>query len=380
MTTVLTLPGDRRANGSPYDPGILRRLLSPAAALGVVALATSALVALDASFSAAALALVLVVVLAALLGLTAGLVGAAAAFLSLNYFFTPPTHSLHITKAEDLIALLVFAGTAVALGTTIARVNTLRRRAELREREARTARLDAEVEQSRAAFLAAMTHNLRTPLATIKALVSTLRSETGSLDDETQRELLSAAYSEADRLDQLVTKVLALGRIRSGMLHPELEAVDVDETVELALRRVDLLAQDHPLTLTPPASPTLLQADSTMLELALANVLENAFRHTPPGSPVELTASALPGRVRFCVADHGPGIPREERSAVFDEFVRGRGSRDTAGSGIGLTITQSFVQALQGSVALHDTPGGGLTVTIEIPRDTEVLDDAHPRR
>jgi two-component system sensor histidine kinase KdpD len=345
-----------------------------------VAIASSALVALDATLTAAALILVLVVVLAALFGVAAGLVAAAAAFLSLNYFFTPPTHSLHITKADDLIALLVFAGTAVALGSTVARVNTLRRRAELREREARTARLDAEIEQSRAAFLAAMTHNLRTPLATIKALVSTLRTETGALDEETQQELLGATYSEADRLDQLVTKVLALGRIRSGMLRPELEAVDVDETVELALRRVDVLAKDHPLTLTPPAAPTLVQADSTMLVLALANVLENAFRHTPSESAVELTATASPDRVRFCVVDHGPGIPSDERGAVFDEFVRGRGSRDTAGSGIGLTITQSFVQALHGSVALQDTPGGGLTVTIEIPRDVEVVGDAHPGR
>ena len=166
------------------------------------------------------LLLVVVVVLASLLGYVAGIVAAISSYLSLNYFFTYPEHSLRITKVDDLVPLLAYTIAVVALGATVARMNTLRQQALAREREAREAKLLAAVEEERAGFLSAMTHNLRTPLGAIKAVVSALRADDVHLNAAEEAELLEVAF-EGLRRSARQKSGIAAREPRINRAHPD---------------------------------------------------------------------------------------------------------------------------------------------------------------
>jgi two-component system sensor histidine kinase KdpD len=250
------------------------------------------------------------------------------------------------------------AAYVLGLGTALERVELAN--------AVQAARIEAVVEQSRASFLAAMTHNLRTPLATIKTALSSLRRSGPSLDPVASSELLDTAYSESDRLEQLVTKVLALSRIRAGAVVSHAEAVDLAEATQGAVQRLRLLADEREIALDAPPDLPLVHADPALLDVVLVNVVENALRYAP-ASPVEVRGRASDGSVRIEVVDHGPGIPPAERERVFDEFVRGAPEAKAPGTGIGLTIARAFVDAQGGSIAIGETEGGGATVVVALP-------------
>ncbi len=233
--------------------------------------------------------------------------------------------------------------------------------------EARTARDAAEVEHARAGFLSAMTHNLRTPLASIGAAASVLLDPDAGLGRPQEVELLETVRGEADRLDRLVTKVLLLGRIQAGTVSPKPEPVEVEELVQAAARRMRLLGLGRvQLTANDDDLPSVL-VDQALIEVALVNVLENALRYSDPGSMVEIDLAREPEHVRVMVADHGPGVPARDRERVFKRFERGADVDDAVGAGIGLAITREFVQAHGGLCWLQETPGGGATVVMTLP-------------
>ena len=229
-----------------------------------------------------------------------------------------------------------------------------------------TANIEAAVEQSRASFLAAMTHNLRTPLATIKTALSSLRRGGPALDPGAAGDLLDTAYAESDRLEQLVTKVLALSRIRAGAVVSHPEAVDLAEATQGAVQRLRLLADDREIVLVSPADLPLVRADPALLDVVLVNVIENALRYAP-SSPVEVRGRHVDGSVRIEVVDHGPGIPAPDRDRVFDEYVRVAPTATATGTGIGLTIAREFTAAQDGSIEIGETAGGGTTVVVALP-------------
>jgi two-component system sensor histidine kinase KdpD len=250
------------------------------------------------------------------------------------------------------------AAYVLGLGTALERVELAN--------AVQAARIEAAVEQSRASFLAAMTHNLRTPLATIKTALSSLRRSGPSLDPVASSELLDTAYSESDRLEQLVTKVLALSRIRAGAVVSHAEAVDLAEATQGAVQRLRLLADGREIALDAPPDLPLVHADPALLDVVLVNVVENALRYAP-ASPVEVRGRARDGSVEIEVVDHGPGIPAGERERVFEEFVRVAAEAKAPGTGIGLTIARAFVDAQGGRIAIGETDGGGTTVVVALP-------------
>ncbi len=205
------------------------------------------------------------------------------------------------------------AAYVLGLGTALERVELTK--------AVRAAEVETAVEQGRASFLAAMTHNLRTPLATIKTALSSLRREGAALDTVAANDLLDTAYAESDRLEHLVTKVLSLSRIRAGAVASHAEAVDLAEATQVAVQRLRLLADDREIALDAPADLPLVHADPALLDVVLVNVVENALRYAP-ASPVEVRGRATDGSVRIEVVDHGPGISSQDRDRVFDEFVR----------------------------------------------------------
>ncbi|MFD0071664.1 DUF4118 domain-containing protein [Streptomyces sp. NPDC127166] len=226
--------------------------------------------------------------------------------------------------------------------------------------EAEEARRQAEGNKIRTSLLAAVSHDLRTPLAGIKASVSSLRSDDVDWSEEDRAELLANVEEGADRLDHLVGNLLDVSRLETGTVTAVLRQTDLDEVVPMALVGVpdDSVALDIPETLP------MVVVDRGLLERAVANIAENAVKYSPAGTPVLVAASALADRVELRVVDRGPGVPDEAKDRIFGAFQRYGDAPRGAGVGLGLAVARGFVEAMGGTVTAEDTPGGGLTMTI----------------
>jgi two-component system sensor histidine kinase KdpD len=233
------------------------------------------------------------------------------------------------------------------------------------QQEMQANRLSAELARSRAGFLTAVTHDLRTPLATIKTAGATLLIEDSPLDATERRNLLESVCDQSAHLEGRVAKVLEFTRARSGGLLPERVPVAPGELAATAIARLAPGDRER-FQLQVGSRVPLVEVDAVMLEHALVNLLENALRYAPTDSPIRLEVTRSDGRVELRVVDRGPGIPATERDRIFEEFVRLEPNR--AGSmGLGLAIARAFVVAHDGSVWCEATPGGGATFVVSLP-------------
>ena len=231
---------------------------------------------------------------------------------------------------------------------------------------ARNAQLDAETNQLRAAMFSSVTHDLRTPLASIKAGVTSLLDTAVQHDPAQERELLTTILEETDRLNRLVGNLLDLARIRAGALTPTRQQSAMDEIVEIVLARMRSRLAGHVVTADLPASLPDVWVDPVQLDQVLTNLLENAGRHAPEGSEIQVSVLWMHGAVQVRVADEGPGIPLDERDRVFEAFYRGSSIPDTSGSGLGLAIAKAVVVAHGGRIWIEEAPHGGCVVAFEI--------------
>ncbi|RCK69627.1 sensor histidine kinase KdpD [Desertihabitans brevis] len=234
---------------------------------------------------------------------------------------------------------------------------------DLLRAEAEANRHERERTALRTTLLAAVSHDLRTPLAGIKASVSGLRVDGVELSEQDRAELLAGIEESADQLNALVDNLLDMGRLDSGAVTARRDRVALDEVVPRAVAGIpaDRVRIDVPETLP------LLVADAGLLERAVANVVENAVRHSPPDRPVVVTAGAVCGSVVLRVVDRGPGVPPEDREQMFTAFQR-LGDRPLGhGVGLGLAVARGFTRANGGTLDAEDTPGGGLTMVFTFP-------------
>ncbi|MCW2523521.1 MAG: osmosensitive channel signal transduction histidine kinase, partial [Frankiales bacterium] len=226
----------------------------------------------------------------------------------------------------------------------------------------------AETDRTRTALLNAVSHDLRTPLASAKIAISSLVADDVSWNEEDRHELLLNANSALDRLTGLVTNLLDLSRIQAGVLTVNNQAVGLEDVLSNAV------AGTRGASIEIDVSPDLPEvlADAGLLERVIANVVENALRYSPPDKAVLATATSLGGQVELRIIDQGPGIPAAAREAVFEAFQRrDDGSVSTgAGVGLGLAIARGFTDAMGGRISLEETPGGGLMVSITLPAAT----------
>ncbi|WP_432993227.1 ATP-binding protein [Dactylosporangium sp. CA-233914] len=221
----------------------------------------------------------------------------------------------------------------------------------------------AEVDRLRTALLSAVSHDLRTPLASAKAAVGSLRSPDVHFSDEDQAELLETAEESLDKLTRLVENLLDMSRLQAGALALTLEPVDLADALPRAADDLDAV-----VTISVPEDLPPVSADPALLERILVNLLANALRHSPPHRPPAVGASAHAGRVEIRVVDHGPGLPAEDHDRVFQPFQR-LGDRDnTTGVGLGLALSRGLAEAMNGTLTPEPTPGGGLTMTLTLPR------------
>ncbi|MFI7293656.1 ATP-binding protein [Streptomyces sp. NPDC050121] len=233
------------------------------------------------------------------------------------------------------------------------------------QQEADKAKELAEGNRIRTALLAAVSHDLRTPLAGIKASVSSLRSDDVEWSEQDQAELLEAIEDGADRLDHLVGNLLDMSRLQTGTLTPLIREVDLDEVVPMAL--VGIPDPDSAVVLDIPETLPMVAVDKGLLERSVANVVENAVKYSPDGEPVTVSASALADRVEVRVVDRGPGVPDEAKDRIFEPFQRYGDAPRGAGVGLGLAVARGFADAIGGTLTAEDTPGGGLTMVLTLP-------------
>jgi two-component system sensor histidine kinase KdpD len=427
------------------------------------------------------LALSLVLAIAAIGGKAVAAIAAIAASLLVNWFYVPPYNTLTISEGENLTALIIFVGVAVAVGTLVDV-------ASKRALEARRARLEAEalarsttslaadpeplprlvdqlrttfdlagvrisgtdpngavtiavagdvsgiptssmplssvlqgsqgphamlqvfgrslsiddhrllrvladqlsvaiesqrlvaeaveaaaladIDAVRTALLRSVSHDLRTPLASIKAMVSGLRDPAMQWTGDQLAEALETVDEETDRMNRLVGNLLDASRLQVGGLTVEIHPTVLIESVKSALQSLNVRSGDVQIDI-PPTVPAVM-SDPILLERSLANVIGNALHHTPPGQRVRIEAGRVGDSVHLRIVDRGPGVPAADRARVTT-FLQRLGDEQTHdGVGLGFSIAQGFVDAMNGTFTLDDTPGGGLTVTISLPTAADV--------
>jgi len=243
--------------------------------------------------------------------------------------------------------------------------------------EARRLRVDAanaellsEANALRAALLQAVSHDFRTPLATIKASASGLLHTDAEFSDADRRVLLSEIEAAADRLDHMVRDLLDMSRLQVGALDLTLRPVALEETVAAALAGLPA-APGRVEVDVPDSLPTVL-ADAALLERAVANLVSNALAWSPATSSVKVQAGQIANTIDLRIVDRGPGIPHDDRERMFLPFQRLGDRSNDAGVGLGLAIARGFIEAMGARLSLDDTPGGGLTITIRMQVADEV--------
>jgi two-component system sensor histidine kinase KdpD len=216
----------------------------------------------------------------------------------------------------------------------------------------------------RSALLAAVGHDLRTPLAGIKAAVSALRSDAIDLDDADRTELTATTDEFADRLTDLVENLLDMSRLQAGVVSPAPSPSDVPAVVYQAVSGLDA-AERARVERDWPGDPPPVLADPGLLEWVVANLMSNAVHHAP-GGPVTVSAGVVSDRVELRVVDRGPGVPLADRDRVFAPFQRLGDAPAGQGVGLGLAVARGLTEAMGGTVTAEDTPGGGLTMVVSL--------------
>lgn len=293
---------------------------------------------------------------------TSTLPGAKALYLplvasqgTLGVLGLQPAEPHSLEAPEQLHQLETFANqTALALERT-----------QLAE-AAQEAQIRAEAERLRSSLLSSVSHDLRTPLASITGAASSLVEGETMLDAATRKELLEMLSEEAERLNRLVNNLLEMTRVDSGTLQARKEWHSLEEVVGVALGRLAKLLRDRSVAVQLPADLPLVPIDDVLIEQVLINLLDNAIKHTPDDRPLAIAAWAEPGAVTVEVADRGPGLTPGDEERVFEKFYRGPG-RDSCGAGLGLAICRGIVAAHGGRIWAENRLGGGVAFRFTIP-------------
>jgi two-component system, OmpR family, sensor histidine kinase KdpD len=281
----------------------------------------------------------------------------------------PATDPLHADQTVELAdgSVLALVGDPLPaeslqlLGAFVAQLSVALRGRVLAREASEAAELTA-IDAFRTAILAAVSHDLRTPLASIKASVSSLRDDDVAWSPDATAEFLETIEDETDRLSDLVANLLDMSRLQAGALTLVNDVVGFDEIVPKAL--ASLADRGRGVDVEVPETLPRMDVDPGLLERAVANLVANARVWSPAPGSVHLRGSAAGGRVELRVVDRGPGVSPAERERMFEPFQR-LGDRSTSdGLGLGLAVAQGFVQAMGGELSVEDTPGGGLTMVI----------------
>jgi two-component system, OmpR family, sensor histidine kinase KdpD len=230
-------------------------------------------------------------------------------------------------------------------------------------------------EKLQTALLNSISHDLRTPLASITGVLSSLRHDKGSsgraadLDEATRDDLVETAWGEADRLNRLVGNLLDMTRLEAGALRVNKEPCDLTDVVGAVLTQLEQRAANREVVVDVPPELPLVPMDFVLIAQVLANLLDNGLKYSSPDTPVEVAARLVGNQLELTVADRGSGIPTEELGRVFDKFHRVQRTEDAVGTGLGLAISKGIAEAHGGSIEAVNRPGGGTVIRLTLPLD-----------
>lgn len=281
-------------------------------------------------------------------------------FVLFDYFFIDPVGSLIATRPEEALGLAALLSATLF---TTQLVGAAKQRSQALE-EAALARRSDELKTT---LLRAVSHSLRTPLATIKAGASGLRQQNAAYSEEDRQELLDMIEAEADRLDRIVGQLLDASRLEAGTALPIKHPEDLVELIDGVVRRLQPMLDGRRVDVAVPWDLPLVPCDYAQIDQVVTNLLENAALHTPAGAAINLKATFDGESVRTEIADKGPGIPRQERARLFKPFERG--STEAPGTGLGLAIARGLIEAHGGSLWVEDAPGGGAAFVFRLPAE-----------
>jgi two-component system sensor histidine kinase KdpD len=327
--------------------------------------------------------------------------------LCFNFFFLPPLYTLKIADSHNWIALAAFLITAITVGGLSARANRRAEEAEARRREierlyqeyqtaadrAKRAEVFEQSERLKSALLDAVTHDLRTPLTSIKASVTTLLAEVESdepvaLDREARHEFLVVINEETDRLNRFVENLVELASIEAGVTHLRRRWFSVEEIIAMARERARSLTKDDRLVIDIEREMPVARLDAPLIAEVLYSLIDNATKYSPAGTPVRVIAERAPDEmIQFVIEDEGRGIPPELRERVFDKFFRATNEGAASlgrpkGLGMGLAIARGIVEAHGGRIWIESGKNSkGTRVAFLVPIGDEEparTDKPHP--
>jgi two-component system sensor histidine kinase KdpD len=323
-------------------------LLALAAVAGAIAIGGVA----DLALADDVMLFLLAIMIAAIGGRGPGLLAAALSVAAYDFFFVPPRFTFAIADLHHLMTFAVMFAVGIAIGTLVQRL-----------RHAREAELRARAEELRSALLATVSHDLRTPLAIITGMATSVRDGAPQLPAE-QLEALDTIVEEARRLGAILTNTMTITRVESGG-QPRREWVPVEELVGATLDRLDaqLAGRDVKISLERDVG---VHVDPVLTEQMLLNLVENATKHTPAATPIEIAARRASDGVAIEVADRGPGLPPGPAEQVFEKFFRGPDTR-AAGAGLGLAVCRGIAVAHGGRIEAAARDGGGAVFRVWLP-------------
>ena len=236
----------------------------------------------------------------------------------------------------------------------------------------------AETESMRNSLLNAISHDLRTPLAVLVGASSSLVDDAERLSDAAKHELAVSIHEEAKRMSTLVGNLLDMARLESGAVELARQWTPLEEIVGSVLSRLTPMLADHPVSVALPDDLPLISVDPVLIEQVFANLLENAVKYTPHGTPIEISARKLAGRIAVEVADSGPGIPPGEETKLFDKFYRLQREAAQSGVGLGLAICKAIIAAHGGTISAANRATGGAIFRFELPAGEPPTVEAEP--
>lgn len=361
--------GNYRFVSEPRRVSILRALSVPAV-IGAATFISFSLSDYVDLADIAMLYLVAIVLVASLLGRGHAIAASVLAVAAFDLVFVPPVFTFHVAETRHLItfAVMLISGVVIAAGAE---------RIRHRSAEAHAERLRADREELRSSLLSSLSHDLRTPLAVITGAATSLSDESVHYAQRERQELLSTITEEAARLERLVTNVLQMSRLESEAGPVDKEWVPIEELVGAALNRQEGALEGRPVRTALPEVPWSVHVDPVLFGQVLINLLDNAGKHTPPGTPIDIVARGRDGRVTIEIADRGAGISPGSEQLVFEKFQRSTTS--ASGTGLGLAICRAIVHVHGGTIEARAREGGGAVFTVQLAaREAAPIQDAPP--
>ncbi len=358
------------------------QLLRYGLSLVVILLLTLVLIGLESHVNTTTVALVLLMAVlssATFFGRNPALLASFVAMLCFNYFFIPPVHTWTISDPQNLVAWAAFTITAIVAGELSAYARRRARESERLYEELQTAFKTAtqaealrQSEKLKSALLDAVTHDLRTPLTSIKASVTTLLDSEGGhrtieLNSEGRQEFLDIINEETDRLNGFIEGMVQLARVEAGSVDATGTLSSVEEIITIALERAEPVLAAHHLVVNLERELPLIRVDARAIAEVIYNLVENAAKYSPAKTDITITAASHGNSVLISVMDQGQGIPTEMRERVFEKFVRL--DEDAAGGlGLGLAIAKGIVEAQNGTIEIRSGNNGkGTKIVLMLP-------------